>query len=97
MKTLTRRLARLEARLPPPSPEFQRLGSPGQFYRVRSFAHPRFVKADAAGVVENDAIFLADPQGRTAYAPRSLHLEAQAARLPAPNQQLLKQRRLRRI
>ena len=72
-------------------------GSAGELHRVGRLAEADDGEALPGGVVEQDAVFLARPDGVGAEQPRSLHLEEQAARPAAALDHRPPQRRLARV
>src|SRR5262245_14161384 len=71
--------------------------SPRQLERVGAFAEARLGEAHAAGVVKEDAVLLAGPDGVRLEQPRTPGLEEQPARPAAARDQGLIERRLARV
>src|SRR5262249_16177432 len=71
--------------------------SGGELERVGRLTQPRFREAQAGGVVEEDAVLLAGPDGEGAEQARPLDLEEQAARPARARDQGALLRRLRGV
>jgi hypothetical protein len=79
----------------PKLPEEPRGGTPasaGEFERVGGVAEARLGETLTGGVVKEEAILLADPDGMGAQQTRPLHLEVEAARPAGALQHTLKER-----